>query len=87
MIRKLDELGRVVIPIEYREKLGLREKEDMEMALTGDSIVIKKAVDNCIFCKSTVALVKIGNICVCRNCSERLHTAKDGEILYPVKID
>jgi len=86
-MRKLDELGRVVIPLEYRRQLGWQEKDDIEMILTDNSIVLKKAVDGCIFCNAAIDLVKMGNCCICRDCINRLHEAKNGDVLYAAKID
>jgi AbrB family transcriptional regulator, transcriptional pleiotropic regulator of transition state genes len=42
MVRKIDELGRVVIPIELRRNLGIAEKDPMEIFIEGDQIVLKK---------------------------------------------
>jgi len=86
-MRKLDELGRVVIPIEYRRQLGWQEKDGIEMILTDNPIVLKKAVDGCIFCNAAIDLVKTGNYCVCRDCINRLHEAKNGDVLYTTKVD
>jgi AbrB family transcriptional regulator, transcriptional pleiotropic regulator of transition state genes len=42
MVRKVDELGRVVIPIELRRNLGIAEKDPVEIFIDGDQIVLKK---------------------------------------------
>ena len=42
MIRTVDELGRIVLPAEYRQALGLQENDKIEMLLQGNEIVIKK---------------------------------------------
>ena len=46
MVRKVDELGRVVIPIELRRSLGIKEKDAIEIFVDGDQIVLKKYVPN-----------------------------------------
>lgn len=46
MVRKVDELGRVVIPIELRRSLGIKEKDAIEIYVDGDHIVLKKYVPN-----------------------------------------
>ena len=46
MVRKVDELGRVVIPIELRRSLGIKEKDAIEIYVDGDQIVLKKYVPN-----------------------------------------
>ena len=87
MVRKLDELGRIVLPVEYRKALGVQEKSELELILKTDEIIIRKAVHGCHFCNAVVDLVQIGNECVCRSCIDRLHSAKDGEVLYPTRVD
>ena len=42
IVRKVDELGRIVLPIELRRTLGIAEKDSMEIFVEGDSIVLKK---------------------------------------------
>ena len=46
MVRKVDELGRVVIPIELRRSLGIKEKDAIEIYVDGDQIILKKYVPN-----------------------------------------
>lgn len=43
MIRKIDYLGRIVIPMEMRKSLGIKDNDDLIMSLGKDSIIIKKA--------------------------------------------
>lgn len=49
IVRRVDELGRVVIPIEIRNKFGIAEKDPIEIYVEGTSIVLKKFEPNCIF--------------------------------------
>ncbi|MBP1970340.1 transcriptional pleiotropic regulator of transition state genes [Virgibacillus natechei] len=46
IVRKVDELGRVVIPIELRRTLDIHEKDSMEIYVENDSIVLKKFKPN-----------------------------------------
>lgn len=50
IVRKMDELGRVVIPIELRRILSLANKDDIQISREGDSIVIKKYEPTCVLC-------------------------------------
>ena len=43
IVRKLDDLGRIVIPLDYRRQLGLKENQEMEIVIVNDFIVIGKA--------------------------------------------
>lgn len=49
IVRKVDELGRVVIPIELRRTLGISEKDSLEIFVDGEQIVLKKYEPSCIF--------------------------------------
>lgn len=46
IVRKVDELGRVVIPIELRRTLGINEKDSLEIYVDDDKIVLKKYKPN-----------------------------------------
>lgn len=58
MVRRIDKLGRVVLPAEMKKELGLSNEQKVEFHFAGDSIIIKKYLDNCIFCDSTNDLVE-----------------------------
>ena len=66
MVRKIDELGRIVMPAEIRQTLGLQVRDAMEIYIDGDRIVLKKYQPSCIFCsclpqKKTDIVVTIKN--------------------------
>ena len=50
IVRRVDELGRVVIPIELRNKFGIAEKDPIEIYVEGSNIILKKYEQNCVFC-------------------------------------
>ena len=50
IVRRVDELGRVVIPIELRNKFNISEKDPIEIYVDGSSIILKKYEQSCIFC-------------------------------------
>ena len=54
IVRKVDELGRVVLPIELRRTLGIEEKDPLEIYMDGPSIVLRKYQVSCVFCDSFV---------------------------------
>lgn len=56
IVRRVDELGRIVIPIELRNKLKIEEKDPIEIYVDGSSIILKKYQENCVFCGSTKKL-------------------------------
>ena len=59
IVRKVDELGRIVLPIELRRTLDIAEKDALEIYVDGSTIVLKKYRPSCIFCDSSRDL-KIG---------------------------
>lgn len=50
IVRKVDELGRIVLPIELRRTLGIEEKDRIEIFVDGESIILRKYQPACIFC-------------------------------------
>jgi len=87
MIRKVDELGRIVLPIEYRQALNIKERDEIEITLNTNEITLKKYIFGCYFCGSAADLVRIGDKAACRSCGERICTAKDDEVLYPISVE
>ena len=53
IVRRVDELGRIVIPAELRRTLEIGEKEAMEICVEGSAIVLRKYRPACVFCDST----------------------------------
>ena len=52
IVRRVDELGRIVLPIELRRTLNIAEKDSLEIYVDGSSIMLKKYQPACIFCDS-----------------------------------
>ena len=70
IVRKVDELGRIVIPIELRRTMGIEEKDSLEIYIDEEKIILKKYEPACIFCGSAkdVSTYKGRNICsLCAN--------------------
>jgi len=65
IVRKVDELGRVVIPIELRRTLGIEQKDALEIYVDNEHIILKKYEPACIFCDNArdVETYKGKNIC------------------------
>ncbi len=71
IVRKIDELGRVVLPMELRNKLKIKEKDPMEIYVDGSSIVLRKFEPNCTFCGNAKNLISYKDRLICDKC---LHT-------------
>lgn len=65
IVRKVDELGRIVLPIELRRTLGIEEKDRIEIFVDGESIILRKYQPACIFCDNAKDIInyKCKNIC------------------------
>ncbi|WCK56688.1 AbrB/MazE/SpoVT family DNA-binding domain-containing protein [Aneurinibacillus sp. Ricciae_BoGa-3] len=72
IVRKVDELGRVVIPIELRRTLGIGEKDALEIYVDGERIMLKKYEPACIFCGSVENTVTYKNKIICGDCLEHM---------------
>ena len=77
IVRRVDELGRAVIPIEIRNKFEIAEKDPIEIYVECSSIILKKFEPNCVFCGSTKDLVEYKDKLVCSKCAENLNQLKD----------
>ena len=53
IVRKVDELGRIVLPVEMRRTLDIAEKDALEIYVEGTSVILKKYKPSCIFCDAT----------------------------------
>lgn len=72
IIRKLDELGRIVIPIEIRNKLNIAERDPIEIYVDGNNIVLHKFECTCIFCGDTKNLTEFKDKAVCNSCLKKM---------------
>ncbi len=72
IVRKVDELGRIVLPIELRRMLDIAERDELEIYLDDDRVVLKKCESTCIFCASTHNLQPYFGKNVCAECLSNL---------------
>ena len=72
VVRKVDNLGRIVLPIEIRNTLDIHEKDPLEIFIDTDKIILKKYEPSCIFCGSSCGLVSYHGRNVCMECIENM---------------
>ncbi|KAB3537815.1 AbrB/MazE/SpoVT family DNA-binding domain-containing protein [Alkaliphilus pronyensis] len=72
IVRKVDELGRVVLPIELRRTLNIAEKDALEIYVDGEIIILKKYEPACIFCGNARHVVVFKNRNVCAECRSEM---------------
>ncbi len=73
MVRSMDQLGRIVLPMELRKVLGIEVKDPLEIFVEGETIILQKYRPACYFCNNASDLVPFGNRKVCRACIKKLH--------------
>lgn len=76
IVRRIDELGRVVIPIDMRTHLNIVEKDPVDIYLEGSSIILRKHEQKCIFCGNTKKLINFENKLVCDKCINNITNRK-----------
>lgn len=68
IVRRVDELGRIVLPIELRRTLDIGERDPLEIFTEGERIVLRKYAPTCIFCGGDTGLTLFRGKAVCRGC-------------------
>ncbi len=68
VVRQLDNLGRVVLPIELRRTMDISVKDPLEVFVDGESIILRKYRPGCVFCDSEEDLVGFRGKTLCRAC-------------------
>lgn len=74
--RKLDNMGRIVIPAKIRERLRLTENTLLEVDLKKDQIIIKRTADCCALCNDTKDIIE--DLGVCKSCAEKIAARING---------
>jgi transcriptional pleiotropic regulator of transition state genes len=68
VVRRIDELGRIVIPVEIRKRFGIRDRDPLEISVQGDSVVLTRPIDRCVFCSSLDDLTAFHERSICASC-------------------
>ena len=73
LTKKIDDLGRIVIPVELRNALSINNQDELEMYIEGSSIMLSKKTKGCVLCDSKENLSEIKNgKCLCFECLTQL---------------
>lgn len=75
IVRKIDELGRIVLPIETRKRLELASGDGVEIFVEKDRVILKKYEPSCIFCGEVDDVVNYNDKKICKKCIEELKNA------------
>ncbi len=72
IVRKLDDLGRIVLPVELRRTLQIEEKDPVEIFVEDNMIILKKYQPSCLFCGDSKDVISFKGRNICPNCLHEL---------------
>ncbi|WP_346935353.1 AbrB/MazE/SpoVT family DNA-binding domain-containing protein [Clostridium sp.] len=72
VVRKVDQLGRIVLPIELRRTLGIDIKDPLEIYVDGDQVILKKYEPTCIFCGEGKDIKTFDGKNICPSCIKKI---------------
>lgn len=73
IVRKIDELGRIVLPIELRRNLDIDIKDPLEIYVDEGMIILKKYEPSCIFCGNGQDIITFKDKTICKKCQNELN--------------
>ena len=72
VVRKVDELGRIVLPSEIRQSMDIKVKDPLEIFTDGDRIILQKYTPSCIFCNNVDNVVMFEEKRICKECLAKM---------------
>ncbi len=72
MVRKVDELGRIVLPAEIRQNMDINVRDALEIFTDEGRIILQKYQPACIFCNNADNIVYFANKRICSECMSKL---------------
>lgn len=70
--RQVDDLGRIVLPIELRRNLKISKRDFLEIYVEGERIILQKLSQGCVFCGSEDNVLEFRGKCICSECLTQL---------------
>jgi transcriptional pleiotropic regulator of transition state genes len=83
VVRKVDELGRIVLPSELRRVFAIREGDELEISVDGEQVILQKRQDVCLFCGGEAPPIEYLGRKVCENCAGELGKRGHIEVRLP----
>ena len=80
IVRHVDELGRITLPIELRRSLEISDKDSLEIFVASNTIVLRKSEASCIFCGDARNITKYEEKNICYACLEKLKNINTNNI-------
>ena len=72
IVRKVDELGRIVLPMSIRQTMDIKEKDSLEIFTDGERIILQKYQPACVFCNDADNVVFFNGKRICAACLEKI---------------
>ena len=69
IVRKIDELGRIVLPVNLRRELNIGPNDMVEVYSDEEKIIVKKHIKSCVFCGSEENIIDVNSRSVCKMCT------------------
>lgn len=83
VVRKIDELGRIVLPSELRKVFGIREGDELEISVEEDRVILQKRQDVCLLCSAEDPKLTYRDRRICESCAGELAQLASGEVRLP----
>ena len=77
IVRRLDELGRIVLPMELRKTLDLKVKDSIEITVEKGAIVLRKYSQSCVFCGKDTKITDFKAKSICSKCLQEIKSQLD----------
>ena len=79
MTRPVDELGRVVIPMEIRKSFNIVSGARLDISVSGKSIILTPREDGCVVCgRIGTKMYRLGDVRICEKCYKSMEAEDDG---------
>ena len=72
IVRRMDELGRIVLPMEIRNTFDINAKDPLEIFVEEDKIILKKYEPSCVFCGNADGVESLNGKLICKNCIQKI---------------
>lgn len=72
MSRRIDDLGRIVLPVELRRLYGIQPGDTLDISVEGDAILLRKLTAGCVFCGNDLDVRTFKDRTVCGSCIDEL---------------
>lgn len=73
IVRRIDELGRIVIPVEMRNALDIAQKDPVEIRMEGSNIILNKYENRCVFCGELRPPIRFNGKLICKKCLKKIN--------------